>query len=112
MREETPMTQDEMAAEVQPGATPEPISRGVRAFIGVAMAIAGVVAAANPNSAVLRALNQAMPQLADAVPTLITACGAVVAAFSPPPKLRRRRMRRGQKRRAARVFTSGSGSPP
>jgi hypothetical protein len=30
-------------------------------------------------------------QLADAVPTLITACGAVLAAFSQPPKLVRRR---------------------
>jgi hypothetical protein len=41
---------------------------------------------------VLRALNQAMPQLADAVLTLITACGAVLATFLQPPKLLRRDM--------------------
>jgi hypothetical protein len=58
--------------------------------MGAAIAIVGVVAAAKPESAVLRALHQAMPQIADAVPALITACGAIVAAFSQPPKLRRR----------------------
>jgi len=63
---------------------------GARALIGVAVAIVGVLAAVNPDSVLLRALNQAMPQLADAVPTLITTCGALVAAFSQPPKLRRR----------------------
>jgi hypothetical protein len=56
-----------------------------------------VLAAAKPNSAVLRAVNQAMPHLADALPALITALGALVAAFSPPPKVRRRRTRRGAK---------------
>ncbi len=63
---------------------------GVRALVGVAVAIVGVLAAVNPDSVFLRALNQAMPQLADAIPTLITACGAVLAAFSQPPKFRRR----------------------
>jgi hypothetical protein len=58
--------------------------------VGALVAIVGVVAAANPDNAVLRALNQAMPQLVDGIPTLITACGAVLAAFSQPPKLRRR----------------------
>ena len=63
---------------------------GVRALMGVAVAIVGVLAAVNPDSLVLRALHQAMPQLADAIPTLIAACGAVLAAFSQPPKLLRR----------------------
>jgi hypothetical protein len=57
----------------------------------LAMAIVGVLAAAKPESAALKALNHAMPQLADAIPTLITACGAALAAFSQPPKLRRHR---------------------
>lgn len=65
-------------------------SQAMRALIGAAIAIVGVVAAANPESAMLRALHQAMPQLADALPALITACGAIVAAFSQPPKLRHR----------------------
>ena len=63
---------------------------GARALVGVAVAIVGVLTAVNPNSVVLRAMNQAMPQLADAIPTLITACGAVLAAFSQPPRLQRR----------------------
>jgi hypothetical protein len=63
---------------------------GARALVGVALAIVGVLTAVNPNSVVLRAVNQAMPQLADALPTLITACGAVLAAFSQPPRLQRR----------------------
>jgi hypothetical protein len=66
-------------------------TRGVRALVGVAVAIVGVLAAAKPESAVLKALSQTMPQVADAVPALITTCGAVLAAFSPPPKLVRRR---------------------
>jgi hypothetical protein len=93
--EETHMMDNQPRPDAAPSATTEPAaaaaSRGVRALAGVAVAIVGVVAAANPNSAVLRALNQAMPQLADAIPTLITACGAVLAAFSQPPKLLRRK---------------------
>jgi hypothetical protein len=65
-------------------------ARGARALAGAAIAIVGVLAAVNPHSVFLRALHQAMPQIADAVPALITAVGAIVAAFSQPPKLRRR----------------------
>jgi hypothetical protein len=35
----------------------------------------------------LEALNDAVPQLASAVPTVITACGAIIAAFSQPPRI-------------------------
>jgi hypothetical protein len=63
---------------------------GARALVGVTVAIVGVLTAVNPNSVLLRAVNHAMPQLADAIPTLITACGAVLAAFSQPPRLQRR----------------------
>jgi hypothetical protein len=91
------MTQDiahhEGSADAPAAVATEAVAaRGARAFMGVAIAIVGVLAAANPNSPVLRALHHAMPQLAEAVPTLITTCGAVLAALSPPPKVRRRRM--------------------
>ena len=64
---------------------------GARALAGAAIAIVGVLAAVYPQSVFLRALHQAMPQIADAIPTLITACGAIVAALSEPPRGRRRR---------------------
>jgi hypothetical protein len=63
--------------------------RGWRAAFGVGVAVVGALAAANPQSQVLVALNAVAPQLAEAVPTLITACGALIAAFSQPPQLRR-----------------------
>ena len=63
--------------------------RGTRAVMGVVVAVAGALAAANPQNPVLQAVNSAVPQLADAVPTLITACGALIAAFSQPPQLGR-----------------------
>ena len=87
-------------------------SQGIRALMGAAIAIVGVVAAANPESAVLRALHQSMPQIADAVPALITASSAIVAAFSQPPKLGHGTMPRGQRGRVARVVASGSGTVP
>lgn len=70
----------------QPGGQPS----GKQAVLGAAIAIVGAIAQANPGSALLKALSEAAPQLATAIPTVITACGAVIAAFSPPPKLRRR----------------------
>jgi hypothetical protein len=35
---------------------------------------------------VLRALNDAAPSIAVSVPPLVTACGAIIAAFSRPPR--------------------------
>ena len=64
--------------------------RGLQALFGAAVAIIGVLAAANPTSVVLKALGEAMPQLAATLPTVITACGAIVAALSQPPDLPRR----------------------
>ena len=65
-------------------------SRGVQALLGAAVAMIGVLAAANPTSVVLKALGEAMPQLAATLPTVITACGAIVAALSQPPDLPKR----------------------
>ena len=62
---------------------------GTQAMLGAVVAVVGVLAAANPQSVVLKAINDAVPQLATVVPTLITACGAVIAALSQPPKLGR-----------------------
>ena len=62
---------------------------GRRAIAGAVIAVLGVLAAANPGSAVLRALHEAAPVLADTLPTVITACGAVLAALSQPPRLGR-----------------------
>ena len=65
--------------------------KGVQALVGAAVAIIGVIAAANPTSAVIAAIADAVPQLAAALPTVITACGAIVAALSQPPELPRKR---------------------
>lgn len=67
--------------------------KGVQALVGAAIAIIGVLAAANPTSELLKALGEAVPQLAASLPTVITACGAIVAALSQPPDLPGRRSR-------------------
>ncbi len=69
----------------QAGARP----KGLQALVGAAVAIIGVLAAANPTSSILKALGEAVPQLAASLPTVITACGAIVAALSSPPELSR-----------------------
>lgn len=69
---------------------PNGVRSGAQAVAGVVIAIVGALAAANPSSALLQVLNDVAPQLAAAVPTVITACGAIIAAFSQPPRLRRR----------------------
>jgi hypothetical protein len=58
------------------------------------VAIMGVLATAHPTSAVLKALSEAVPQLAAVLPMVITACGAIVAALSEPPELPRRSISR------------------
>ena len=63
--------------------------RGWRAVFGVVVAVVGALAAAKPESQLLRALNAVVPQLGDALPTMLTACGALIAAFSHPPELGR-----------------------
>jgi hypothetical protein len=72
----------------QPAATGERPS-GSQAVVGAMLAVVGVLAAANPQNLILQAISAAAPQLADAVPTLITVCGAIIAACSTPPNLRR-----------------------
>lgn len=61
---------------------------GAQAVLGAILALVGVLAAAQPANPVLKAIGEAAPQLVHALPTVITACGAVIAAFSSPPKLR------------------------
>lgn len=65
--------------------------KGGKALLGVAMAIVGALAAVHPANALLVALNEAVPQLAAALPPVITACGALLAAMSDPPDMGRRR---------------------
>jgi len=72
--------------QVQNGFGP-PRPKGVQALVGAAIAIIGVLAAANPTSQLLKALGEGVPQLAAALPTVMTACGAIVAALSQPPDL-------------------------
>lgn len=66
-----------------------PRQEGRQAIAGAVIAILGVIAAANPRSLFLRALSDAAPQLATAIPAVISACGATIAALSPPPRLTR-----------------------
>ena len=61
--------------------------KGTQAIVGAAVAIIGVLATAHPTSAILKALSEAVPQLAAALPMVITACGAIVAALSDPLEL-------------------------
>ena len=61
--------------------------KGTQAIVGAVVAIIGVLATAHPTSALLKALSEAVPQLAGAIPLVITACGAILAAVSDPPKL-------------------------
>jgi hypothetical protein len=65
--------------------------KGVRALLGAAIAIVGALATVHPTSVVLTALSEAVPQLAAALPPLITACGAILAAVSEPPEMVRRK---------------------
>ena len=65
--------------------------KGGTALLGVAMAIVGALAAVHPTSAVLVALSEEVPRLAAALPPVITACGAILAAVSEPPGVGRRR---------------------
>ena len=62
-------------------------SNGGQAIAGALIAILGVLAAGNPESTLLRALSDAVPQLATAVPTVISAIGAIIAAMSQPPRI-------------------------
>jgi hypothetical protein len=63
--------------------------KGKRALLGAAMAIIGAVAAANPASTLLVTLAEVVPQLAVALPPVITAVGALIAALSDPPRMAR-----------------------
>jgi hypothetical protein len=71
-----------------PGETMGPKPRSTRAWMGVAIAVAGALSAAHPDNEVVQRINIALPQLADVVPALITACGALIAAFAHPPRMK------------------------
>lgn len=68
-----------------------PKPSGTQAVVGAVLAVVGVIAAANPQNLILQAISNAAPQLAHAVPTVITTCGAIIAAFSTPPRMAGRR---------------------
>ena len=65
--------------------------KGARALLGAAIAIVGALATVHPANALLVALSEVVPQLAAALPPVITACGALLAALSDPPKMARRK---------------------
>jgi len=73
--------------QIQPSRVTPRGPKGLQAMIGAVVAIIGVLATAHPTSALLKALSEAVPQLAAALPMVITACGAIVAALSDPPEL-------------------------
>ena len=79
---------------------PEPKSRtgtmdgkpkGARALLGAAIAMVGALATVHPANALLVALSEVVPRLAETLPPVITACGALLAAMSDPPEIGRRR---------------------
>jgi protein-S-isoprenylcysteine O-methyltransferase Ste14 len=78
-------------AENEKSTEPERRPKGTQAIVGAAVAIMGVLATAHPSSVLLKALSESVPELAVVLPTVITACGALVAALSEPPELWRRR---------------------
>lgn len=65
--------------------------RGVQALLGAAIAMVGALATVHPANALLAALGEAVPKLAETLPPVITACGALLAAMSDPPEIGRRR---------------------
>jgi hypothetical protein len=81
----TTPTQDTSNVEPQTSNLQRP--RGLQAIFAAATAITGLILALNPQSAVAQALSRALPQLGDALPAVITACGTIVAALSHPPRL-------------------------
>ena len=72
-------------------AGPEGAPRGARALLGAAIAMVGALATVHPTNAVLVTLSEVVPQLAAALPPVITACGALLAAMSEPPSMARRK---------------------
>ena len=60
---------------------------GLQSILAAGAAITGVVAAANPNNAIVRALSNAIPVFGGTLPSLVAAIGSIVAAFSRPPRL-------------------------
>ena len=65
--------------------------KGAQALLGAAIAMLGALATVHPTNVLLMALNQVVPQLAVALPPVITVCGALLAAMSDPPSMTRRK---------------------
>ena len=80
-------TPTQPTSDIQPPTSDSTRPRGLQAIFAAATALTGLVLAVHPTSAVAQALGRAIPQLGDAVPVVITACGTVVAALSHPPRL-------------------------
>jgi hypothetical protein len=49
--------------------------RGVQALMGAAIAMVGALATVHPANALLVALSEVVPRLAETLPPVITACG-------------------------------------
>ena len=65
--------------------------KGAQALLGAASAMVGALATVHPTNALLVALSEAVPKLAETLPPVITACGALLAAMSEPPDMGRRK---------------------
>jgi hypothetical protein len=73
--------------------TAEPVGepRGARALLGAAIAMVGALATVHPTNVLLVALSDVVPKLAAAIPPVITAFGALLAALSDPPRMKRQK---------------------
>lgn len=65
--------------------------QGLRALLGAAIAMVGALVTVHPTNTLLVALHQVLPQLAIALPPVVTVCGALLAALSEPPRMGGRR---------------------
>jgi hypothetical protein len=61
--------------------------QGLRALLGAAIAMVGALVTVHPTNTLLVALHQVLPQLAVALPPVVTVCGALLAALSEPPRM-------------------------
>jgi hypothetical protein len=59
-------------------------------LLGAAIAMVGALVTVRPTKTLLVALHQVLRQLAMALPPVVTACAALLAALSEPPRMGRR----------------------
>jgi len=61
--------------------------QGWRALLEAAIAMVGALVTVHPTNTLLVALHQVLPQLAMALPPVVTARGTLLAALSEPPRM-------------------------